>query len=157
MKNKDIVYLVNRGVLEATSHHLSPSSAYLFYRFRKSINKAFNNIVESEKGLLNEVGVELEPEAFNARITALRNNPSRTTAEESEMQEMMKQSVAYTNMRNLLYAEDTPLADITPLPYDEWRVLQSENQCVTLDNSQVDVFVGYAEELLEGVLWSVPE
>lgn len=156
MKNQDIVFLANRGVLAASGHCLNANSGYQFYKFKKALNKAFGEIGNTERELLKEAGIVTSPEEFNARMDAL-NAKERTPEEEAEMLSMRGKSIAYGKLREALYKEDTELAKVTPMPYEEWRMLQDENKAVVLGNQTVDVFSGLTEELLEGILWAIPE
>ena len=70
---------------------------------------------------------------------------------------MRGKSLAYARLRENLYKENTELPSVTPISYEMWRMLQDENKAVAFGNQTVDVFSGLAEELLEGVLWSIPE
>ena len=156
MKNQDIVFLANRGILAATGHCLDANSGYQFYKFKKALNKAFNEIGDTERELLKEAGIIVAPEEFNARMEAL-NSKERTPEEDSEMLSMRGKSLTYARLRENLYKENTELPSVTPISYEMWRMLQDENKAVTFGNQTVDVFSGLVEELLEGVLWSIPE
>ena len=157
MKNRDILSLVERGFLTTTNHTLSAAAGYRFYKFRKAVNKAYLAITESESELLAAAGIDSHPLAFNKRLEDLRVKAERTADEQKELVEMAKKASTYNQMRAEMQNEEVEMPAIILLTYEEWKALQDENSAVEYNGKTVDVLSGPVEELLEGVLWAVPE
>ena len=64
MKNIDIINLANGGILAITANDLDAAHAYKVIKFKKAVKKAFESIVESEKEILKEAGIE-DAQAFD--------------------------------------------------------------------------------------------
>lgn len=148
MKNKDIIALCNRGVLEISTHCLSADEAYGVYRFRKSLRNAIKLIQSEELDLLKEAGID-EPVSFNARLETL-SGKSLNVSEAEELSDMKVKAEKYAALRARLFDKETTIY-APKLSYSSWRELQDENR-----KGDMDVLVGSVEDCLENVLWGAP-
>lgn len=147
MKNADIVALVNGGIQNITSVTLPASQAYKVYKFKRAIEAAYNAIVDSQKGILKQVGIE-DLQEFQKRYKELSDIKDRTSDEQAEFESLVKKDKDAGKLVQELY-EDTTNLDVKALPYEDWHNLQSENKDVKL--------LTYLEPMLEGVLWTAPD
>ena len=144
MKNIDILNLANTGVLTITANDLDAAQAYKVLKFKKAVRKAFEAIIESEKDILKEAGIE-DGQAFDKERNELRENGSNP----ERLAELDKQFSRFMELRNNLYKEDAEL-DCNVMPYEQFHILQKENKDV--QGKPLNVF----EDVLEGVLWEEP-
>ena len=147
MKNADIVALMNGGIQNITSVTLPSSQAYKVYKFKRAIEVAYNSIVDSQKGILKQVGIE-DLQEFQKRYKELSDIKERTSDEQSEFESLVKKDNDAGKLVQELYGDTTNL-DVKALPYEDWHNLQAENKDVKL--------LTYLEPMLEGVLWTAPE
>lgn len=148
LKNRDILTLVNAGLLKTTEHDVPAADAYKAYKFRRAVEKAFDALAEKDGELPKSAGVEdgQKPDAEQEKkISALREE---------------------------LYADEVELdGNIVPLSWEGYHALSNENKKVAVqmptgetneDGSMkfvtqfVDVFRSL-EPLLEGVLFKAEE
>ena len=155
MKKSDILTLVNAGALNATQHELSSAHSYKVFKFKSLLRKEFAAIQEADGELLKECGIE-DGVSFDARLAELRKMESPTKEEKKELEAMTEKLAKYLGLQKELYNEEVTL-DVKPIPYDEWTKLQNENKAVSFLGTEKDVFSGYVEELLFGVLWKAPD
>lgn len=144
MKNIDILNLANTGVLAITANDLDAAQAYKVLKFKKAVRKAFEAIIESERDILKEAGIE-DGQAFDKERNELRENGSNP----ERLAELDKQFSRFMELRNNLYKEDVEL-DCKAMPYEQFHILQKENKEV--QGKPLNVF----EDVLEGVLWEAP-
>lgn len=144
MKNIDILNLANTGVLAITANDLDAAQAYKVLKFKKAVRKAFEAIIESERDILKEAGIE-DGQAFDKERNELRENGSNP----ERLAELDKQFSRFMELRNNLYKEDVEL-DCKVMPYEQFHILQKENKEV--QGKPLNVF----EDVLEGVLWEAP-
>ena len=147
MKNADIVTLVNGGIQNITALTLPSSQAYKVYKFKRAIEAAYNSIVDSQKGILKQVGIE-DLQEFQKRYKELSDIKERTSEEQAELDSLVKKDENAGKLVQELYGDTTSL-DVKALPYEDWHNLQAENKDVKL--------LTYLEPMLEGVLWTAPE
>lgn len=145
MKNIDILNLANTGVLAITANDLDAAQAYKVLKFKKAVRKAFEAIIESERDILKEAGIE-DGQAFDKERNELRENGSNP----ERLAELDKQFSRFMDLRNNLYKEDVEL-DCKVMPYEQFHILQKENKEV--QGKPLNVF----EDVLEGVLWEEPK
>ena len=145
MKTIDILNLANAGILSITANDLDAAQAYKVLKFKKAVRKAFESIIESEKDILKEAGIE-NGQAFDKERKELRENGSNP----ERLTELDKQFSRFMELRNNLYKEDAEL-DCKAMPYEQFHILQKENKDV--QGKPLNVF----EDALEGVLWEEPE
>lgn len=144
MKTIDILNLANAGILSITANDLDAAHAYKVLKFKKAVKKAFEGIMESEREILKEAGIE-DAAAFDKERKELiesGGNPKR-------LEEMNKQLSRVLELRGNLYKEDVEL-DCKAIPFEQFHALQCENK--DLDHKPLNTF----EDLLEGVLWEAP-
>ena len=147
MKNADIVTLVNGGIQNITALTLPSSQAYKVYKFKRAIEAAYNSIVDSQKGILKQSGIE-DLQEFQKRYKELSDIKERTSEEQAELDSLVKKDENAGKLVQELYGDTTSL-DVKALPYEDWHNLQAENKDVKL--------LTYLEPMLEGVLWTAPE
>lgn len=155
MKRSDVVTLVNAGALNATQHTLSSAHSYKVFKFKSLLRKELASLQEAEMELLKECGIE-DGAFFDERLTALRKLEAPDDEEKKELADMTEKLQKYIEQRNELHNENVTL-DVKTIPYGEWVKLQNENKEVEINGMKHDVFSGYVEELLFGVLWTAPE
>lgn len=144
MKTIDILNLANAGILSITANDLDAAHAYKVLKFKKAVKKAFESIMESEREILKEAGIE-DAVAFDKERKELiesGSNPKR-------LEEMNKQLSRVLELRSNLYKEEVEL-DCKALPFEQFHALQQENK--DLERKPLNAF----EDLLEGVLWETP-
>lgn len=144
MKTIDILNLSNAGILSITANDLDAAHAYKVLKFKKAVKKAFESIMESEREIIKEAGIE-DAAAFDKERKELMesgSNPKR-------LEEMNKQLSRVLELRANLYKEEVEL-DCKVLPFEQFHALQRENK--DLDHKPMNTF----EDLLEGVLWEAP-
>lgn len=154
MKNSEIIALVKEGILSMTSHGLPAQEAYKAVKLKMEIHRAFNALSEAEKNVLYECGID-DVEKHNARQRELSLKSRRTDAEQTELAELIEKTRRANNMTMTLRNEEAVL-DVKPLDFDTWRILQSENRAVKIEDRTVDILGGIAELLLHGVFWMEP-
>lgn len=154
MKNQEIIYLVNAGVLQMTNHNLPAAQAYKAYKFRKAVSKALEAIQDTEQGLLKEAGI-VDAAEFDKRLTELRAVKNPGSEQKAELEEKQAAFDKYTELRRQMLKEEAGLSGVKTLPYEEWKTLQDENRAV--GEAKTDILSGHVEMLLEDVLWAAPE
>lgn len=155
MKKSDILTLVNAGALNATQHTLSSAHSYKVFKFKSNLRKELKALQEAETELQKECGIE-NGDAFDAKLAELRAKEKPSAEEQKELDGMNEKLLKYIELQAELYNEDVDL-DVKTMPYNEWHKLQEENKAVEIREKKYDVFSGYVEELLLGVLWAAPE
>lgn len=155
MKKSDAILLVNLGILNATNHTLSVEHAYKVVKFRKALNAALEDISKEEEALRKDAGIE-DAEAFDGKLAELRKAESPTKEQKKELEGLENQLRRFVDLRNEMLKQELPL-DVKAMPYEEWRKLQAENKEKDFNGAKRDLFSGYAEDVLEGVLWTAPE
>ena len=153
MKNKDIITLVNRGVLSITAHDIPAAHAYKVLKFKKAVKAAMLSFQDAERAIFSDCGVA-DTEGFNKRLNELRGR-LQNEEEKTELAEMEKAIAEIQGLQKELKNEDVVL-DVKTMPYDVWHELQNENKAVPFGELTRDVLSGEVEELLEGVLWEAP-
>ena len=147
MKNADIVALMNGGIQNITSVTLPSSQAYKVYKFKRAIEAAYNSIVDSQKGILKQVGIE-DLQEFQKRYKELSDIKERTSEEQAEFESLVKKDNDAGKLVQELYGDTTNL-DVKAMPYEDWHNLQAENKDIKI--------LTHLEHTLEGVLWLAPE
>lgn len=140
MRNSDIIYLQLNGLQAVTAHTLQAADAYKTFKLKKAVDNAFNAIVEAEKRLMAEHGIERGKQ------------PKDEAAAER-----------YIGERNALLEDDTPLDGVRTVSYRTWLALQRENrEKVSPDaddggSRTLDLLAGKTEMILENVFWTAPQ
>ena len=57
MKNKDIITLGNAGFFQAKAHSLPVEHFYKFLKFKRNVQKAYNEISKAQEDLMKEAGI----------------------------------------------------------------------------------------------------
>ena len=147
MKNADIVALVNGGIQNITALTLPAAQSYKVYKFKRAIEAAYNAIVDAQKDILKQAGIE-DLQEFQKRYKELSELKERTSEEQAELDGLVKKDEDAGKLVQELYGDTTSL-DVKAMPYEDWHNLQAENKDVKL--------LTYLEHTLEGVLWLAPE
>lgn len=147
MKNADIVTLVNGGIQNITALTLPAAQSYKVYKFKRAIEAAYNAIVDAQKDILKQAGIENLQE-FQKRYKELSDIKERTSEEQAELDGLVKKDENAGKLVQELYGDTTNL-DVKAMPYEDWHNLQAENKDIKL--------LTYLEPMLEGVLWTAPE
>ena len=106
MKNADIVALVNGGIQNITSVTLPASQAYKVYKFKRAIEAAYNSIVDSQKGILKQAGIE-DLQEFQKRYKELSDIKERTSEEQAELDSLVKKDKDAGKLVQELYEDTT--------------------------------------------------
>lgn len=155
MKKQDVVILVSKGVTHATNHTLPVEHAYKVVKFKRELSLKLDAICEEEDAIRRDVGIK-DPKEFDERLGELRKKSSLTEAEAAELKDMEEKLARFKELRKVMLQGDVTL-DVKKMPYDAWHALQCENANCEIDGEKVDLFSGYAEDVLEGVLWEAPK
>jgi len=153
MKNIDVLFMVNSGVLGITNYELGPKSAYKVVKFRNALQKALDNIQELEKSLLKDAGIE-DVQVFNKELSELTSNDNKTSEEEVKLKELEEKNKKYNELRSEMLNEEVTLDGVLTMPYEDWHTLRKENR--PKDDKQSEPLNNYTEKLLENVLWTAP-
>lgn len=155
MKKQDVIVLANLGVANATNHTLSVEHAYKVVKFRKALQSTLEAIGKDEEAIRKDAGIE-DAQAFDKELAELRENKKRTKEQQKKLDEMEAKLKRFVELRGEMFKEEVDLG-CKALPYAEWHKLQNENKEVEINGRKVDLLSGYAEDLLEGVLWEAPK
>ena len=154
MKNIDVLFMVNSGVLGITNYELSPKSAYKVLKFRNALQKALDNIQETEKSLLKDAEIE-NVEAFNKELSELSSKENKTPEENAKLKELESKNKRYGELRSEMLQSDVVLKDVLTIPYEDWHALRKENR--PRDDKHPDPLNNYIENILENILWTAPK
>lgn len=130
MKNSEILFLANNGLLLCTATDLDAKYAYTVFKFKRFIKASLKVIQEKEELLKAEYKIN------NDEVVKTHTD---------------KYNAAFIEMLNEVVEIKLEL-----IPYEQWHLLQRENKKVLYKDSYINIFNNFVEELLEGVLWGVP-
>lgn len=148
MKNKDIVALRDRGVLDMSAYCLDDNEAYAVCLFRKSLLDALDNITRLEMSMLAATGIE-DVIDFNRRLDELQKKQVLSSAEKEEIAEMTRKMNKYISVRRQMLEAETDVY-APKLPFKSFRKLQSENRTG-------NILSGVIENILLDILYTAPE
>lgn len=151
MKNTDIIAL--SGIMGITTNGLDSKDAYKVVGWKLAIKKAIDSISDSEKKILEEVGIT-DAQAHNRRLAELSGLDNPTEQEVTELSGLQSKTDRVNNMIRELHNEEQEMG-IRPLPYGSWHKLQQENR--ELKGNRGPVLGGMTEVLMHGILWTDPE
>jgi len=146
MKNLEIIFMRNAGILDVTANTLDSAHAYKVIGFKKAVKAALNSLAEAERSILEEVGIK-NPEAFDKEREELR----KSGADAARLEDLDKQMRRLAELRKELYEENANLEGVKTLPFEQFHELQKENK--DLPGKPLNIF----EENLENILWAAPE
>lgn len=118
MKNKDILTLVNGGILAATAHSLPVEHFYKWHKFRRALEKHYVAIDVEQKALMKNCGID--PASFN-------DAPQETLARFDE---------ANAQLMN----DEAPIQLPAPIPAEFYKGIYDENRAVPFAGRTVDIF-----------------
>lgn len=154
MKYNEVTTLVNGGILGLSSHALSVSSAYAVTKFKREIQRLYDEWMGKYKILPAEAGID-NPEAFDKRRAALTEKLQESPMSIEETRELDGLNEKFGRLQGLRgeLAEDVVTIKCTPLPYEDWYNLKNENKSLKIGNAEL---LELAETSLEGILWIPP-
>lgn len=151
MKISEIIGLVDRGILKIDAKSLSNLERYKVVKFRKSVRAAVDDFSSSIVDVQQEAGVT-DPAAFDKRRAELLSSEHLCKEDEAELAEMNAKFKSFSDLRAELLKEDVEV--FSPrLDYDSWMKLKEDNRT----DDENEMLSGWAEEVLEDVLWIAPE
>lgn len=143
MRNSDIIAAVQGGFLLSTANTLPASEAYKHGKLRRALKKAYEALVEAQKEMLKDEGVE----DYNA---LLREYAEKKSDEAKAKIERIGELLAKSG------EDDTPLEGVVPLGWENWHALRAENAAKGSDGKQ-DLIPNAVEDALLGIGWKEPE
>ena len=126
MKKKDIITLVNGGILRATAHSLPVEHFYKWHKFRRELDREYRHIDEEQASLLQECGIV----------------PGRIN--EASEEELLR----FNEANRQLLDDDVTLNLPAPIPTEYYKGIYDENREVDLGNGKVDVFASLPVETI---------
>lgn len=108
MKNKDILLLANSGIFTATAHCLPPVHYFQWYKFKRDIKEALENLAKGQADLMKEYGI--------------------VPGHDEKIPELEKEK--YVETFSLLLEEDVPLGIEKRIPFKYYKELYDENDQV---------------------------
>lgn len=144
MKNNEIIMIVASGFLQATSNTLPVADAYKVGKFRRLLEKAYGEIQEQQKKLLESVGLE-------DYIKAL--GEYHKSKDEALKEKLEKADALIEEMGK----DDTPLEGVKAISFESWHLLRAENSKKEINGKEVDLIPNKTEDILEGIFWNEPE
>ena len=133
MKNKDIITLVQGGLLAASAHSLPVEHFYKFHKFRRAISRAYDEIGREQRELMREIGVTQQ------QVADSRNQEPAVEA--------------FRKANDELLAEPAEVKLPARIPYEFYRGIYDENrtQCG-------DIFASFPiEDLVLDNLFTEPD
>ena len=131
MKNRDIITLVQGGLLAASAHSLPVEHYYKFHKFRRAVARAFETLGEEQRALMAEFGITTQ------QVQKDKQNPA---------------VIAYDKANEHLMDEAVEMKLPARIPYEFYRGIYDENR-----GPQGDIFANYlVEELILDNLFTEP-
>lgn len=110
MKNKDILLLANAGIFTTTAHCLPPEHYFKWYKFKRDIKDALENIAKGQADLMKEYGI--------------------VQGRDEQIPELEKEK--YVETFNLLLEDDACINVQTRIPFKFYKELYDENDQVAV-------------------------
>ena len=152
MKNWEIRFIVENGILNITSHDLDAANAYKVVRFKSCIRTASDSLTAMEESVIKEVGID-NPAYFNERRNELTKKENLTESEIEELQGLNAKMMRYNELVAIQLNADAGI-ESNPMPYEQWKVLQDENRNIKVGDAELLIL---SEASLEDILWRAPE
>lgn len=149
MKNIDVLFMINSGMLDITNNDLGTKSAYKIVKFRSALSKAFMKIQELEKSILLDCGIK-NAKDFDEEYKRLKAIEVKTQEENFKFEEMSAKYQKYNKTRAAMLDDDIVLENVTPIPYEDWHLLRKENR--PKKDGDVEPLNNYIESVLENIL-----
>ena len=131
MKYKDIITLVQGGLLAASAHSLPVEHYYKFHKFRRAVTRAFEELGQEQNSLMAELGVTKQ------QIDTKKDDPS---------------VIAFEKANGQLLDETVELKLTARIPYEFYRGIYDENR-----TERGDIFANFlVEELVLDYLFTEP-
>ena len=122
MKNRDIITLVQGGLLAASAHSLPVEHYYKFHKFRRAVARAWQELSSEQGALMAEFGVTPE------QVRTDKKNPA---------------VIAFDKANAQLLDEEPEMKLPARIPYVFYRGIYDENR-----GPQGDIFASYVVEEL---------
>lgn len=147
MKNRDILKLVNGGILAATAHSLPVEHFYKWFRFRRELEKAYLAIDREQAALMKECGVTRE--TVNLVPEERRKLPP----------EVQEKVAGFEAVNGRLLDEEAAIKLPARIPAELYKGIYDENRAVPFAGGRVDVFANMAVEaaVLENLFTEIKE
>lgn len=142
MKNRDIVSLVNMGVLNVDYSVVDGRDAYKVYRTLRDIRKAAQDIEEQRGELIRRHVSDEEIRKAQAYETAVKSKKEPEMTGEEYAAVIAKLNEAGKEIESLM--NDTTEIDVRTIPFGEYFKVKKANK---------DLLKPAADFILEGVLW----
>lgn len=132
MKIKEIVNVVNKGMLNATGHSLPEEEYYKFFKFKKSVRNIYENFSNSEADLLKDMGITSED------IKQIDDRVLITPRKADGSLDTERLNKYYKAIQSLLN-EDVELEITDKIPVKYYKNIYDENH-KEIDGKNVDIF-----------------
>lgn len=158
MQKRDIINLVDAGILHVSAHDLGPEHAYKVFQMKRAIENAHKAISDETDALLKDNGID---DDFRQKATAINkkiNNREALTIEEREWRDSANDlQQVVDKLLCEMYKADIKLGELKTIPFETWRELQNENRAKVVNDKTVDILGGVAEIILADIFWRAPE
>lgn len=147
MKNRDILKLVNGGILAATAHSLPVEHFYKWFKLRRELEKAYLSLDKEQAVLMKECGVTRE-------MVDLK--PEERKKLPPEVQEKIEN---FDVVNGKLLDEEATIKLPARIPVELYKGIYDENRAVPFAGVRVDVFANMAVEaiILETLFTEIKE
>lgn len=157
MKKQDIITLANLGIMSMTAHTLKPAQAYKAFKLKREMEKAYTEISEEHKAIREANGLT---EEYTNKIQAILDKINiNLNVSEDERRELLANNEKNRTVDSLILEANKGeiKIDIKTIPFEDWRLLQSENRAKNINGREFDILGGKAEVILEGIFWEEPK
>ena len=147
MKNRDILKLVNGGILAATAHSLPVEHFYKWFKLRRELEKAYLSLDKEQAVLMKECGVTRE-------MVDLK--PEERKKLPPEVQEKIEN---FDVVIGKLLDEEATIKLPARIPVELYKGIYDENRAVPFAGVHVDIFANMAVEaiILETLFTEIKE
>ncbi len=132
MTTKEVITVVNAGILNATGHSLPASEFYKFFSFRRALRRIYDKFASEEAALIKEVGISQdEIQQIGGRVAISPKRKDGSTDEE--------RLAKYKLASDQLLAKKVKLEGYKKIPLRHFKDLYDENRR-KVDGRDVDIF-----------------
>ena len=132
MTTKDVITVVNAGILNATGHSLPASEFYEFFGFRRALRRIYDRFSEEEAALIKEVGISQEEmQQIGGKLVI---SPKKADGSPDE-----ERLAKYKLSVDRLLAKKVKLEGYKRIPLKHFKALYDENRR-QVDGRDVDIF-----------------
>ena len=147
MKNRDILNLVNGGILAATAHSLPVEHFYKWFKLRRALEKAYLSLDQEQAVLMKECGVAHE------MVNLKPEERKKLPVEDQE------KIAGFDVVNGKLLDEEAVIKLPARIPVEFYKGIYDENRAVPFAGVRVDIFANMAVEaiVLENVFTEMME